>query len=307
MAAEKDPALIIIFQVSNTGRAPKDLRAAGVPHYNCIKYRKGSIPGCVMTKGYYNLRDLDRNIVHLTSNDRKIVRKYRANEDKKGYKAYLISGRHWLRTEDMIYSNDNVRGRVYHQPNDSLIIQLEEKIRIIRQKYAKKYDLYYVRVSIQLPHLLNLMNGTKNFEYRQKFQYIHNKYQLSVKDKIEEIIAKRDKFMKKRYIYTSNKSDILKASVVVKYIYDMQKSLHSLIQQKAAQNPSYNPLLDGEILSILSHLRQFKVTNDDILGARPLVVSVKKYVGRRFTHDLHRKSIHFLRVEYKPGTADQNS
>ena len=307
MAEEKEPALIIIFQVSSTGRAPKDLRAAGVPHYNCIKYAKGSIPGCVITKGYYNLRTLDKNIIHLTNNDRKIVRKYRANDNKKEYKAYLISGRHWLRKKDMIHSDDIVRGRVYFEPSDSFIIQLKKKIHIIYKKYEKQYDLYYVKVSIQLPHLLNLMNGTKNFEYRKKFRYINNEYESSVKEQMEGIIAKRDNFMKQRYVITSNKPQILQAAVVSKYMYDSQKSVQSLIRQKAALNSSYNALLDGEILFILSHLRQYEVTNDDILGAKPLILSVRKYVDRKFYHDLHRKSIHYLRVEYNPGSADQSS
>lgn len=303
MATEKENALIILFQVTSTDRTKQHMRKAGVPLYNCVKYPRGSIPGCILTKGYYDLNKLYQNRIFLTSNDRKIVR---ANKDNKKCKGYLVFGRHWISKENMIYNNKTIRDREYLPSDHPLVIKLKERVHIIRKQYMFEYNLCYVLVSIQLPHLLNLMNGTKNFEYRNKFKHINNKYETEVKEEMDSMMLQRDNFMKKRYIFTSKKPDFAKAAVVVKYIYDMQEGVHSLIQQKARLNTRYDPLLDGEILSILLHLKQFKVTKDDILGAKPLIVPVRDYIRRKFTR-LHRKSIPLLRSEYKPGIADQYS
>lgn len=283
------------------------MQEAGVPPYNINDYECGTVTGFIITKNYYDLNIMHKNLRHLTPNDRKIVIKYNKNDKKRQYKGHLIFGRHWLKKDDIISYKKPVQNRIYLSPDDDLVIHLKAKIPIIITKYGKNYNLDFVMVSITLPHLLNLMNLSKNFEYRQKFQNLSSQNEKSLIKEMNSIKLQRKTSSENRYKITTKDVKKIKAHYIVHYVYKRQADLKLLIYNKARVRKDYNPLLDGEVLWILSHLKQFDVKADDILSAKPLSLSFRKYLKRFFIKNIHLKSFELLRNEYKPGIIESSS
>ena len=148
---------------------------------------------------------------------------------------------------------------------------------------------------------------TKWFELRSKIRGTVLKNEKHYKKIIyQRALDKQNKEANLFVIITQNELR-RKAHETKHYVYRLRKNIQSRIEFKASQIKDYRPSLDAEIIYYCNIARQFGVEKNEILGAKPLNLSWKKYQDDHYRKQQLYKEWDDIVKDYNPDTAEAAS